>query len=187
MNAKILEIKRERNLKLCQHEASHTAIAYVLGFTVVGVEIKQQDLLLQGGAELNVFKPLSDIPDVINYLNDRITVLSAGVIGEYFLESACDKEVADKAFDSLEGRSDRDKIEGLRSLLINLSSVTADNYAELLDQHKDRLRLRTLDLVRANKAAISRLRDEMMARVDVKSDIVKLNHDDIRHCVEEAE
>lgn len=186
MKIDIMNAKRDRNLKLCQHEASHAVTAYVLGFTVVGVEIKQQDLMLQGGAELNVFRPLSDITDVINYLSDRITVLQAGVIGENFLNSVYKKDAADELFKSPEGRSDRDKIDGFCSLLINLSSVTAENYKELLDQYNERLRLRTIELVSTNKAAILRLRDEMMAKINPASGAVRLSHGEIERCVQES-
>lgn len=187
MNRDIQNAQRDRNLKLCQHEASHTVCAFKLGFEVVSCEIKQVDFLLQGGAKLNLFRPISDISETVIYLNDRITVLLAGMIGEHFIEREYEKDDADGFFKSLEGRSDDDKIRELRNLLMILSPITAENYLEQLDQLENRLRLQTVDLVRKNRRAIYRLRDEMMARVDQKRSSVKLNHNDILRCIEEAE
>lgn len=102
---------RKRGLKkVGQHEVSHFIVAKVLGFETgpISLEVTHPHDGHNAGAEINLYNKLSGLDNIIDYLERRITVLFAGVIGESLSLGKIDNDYALKELNN-GGKSDYDK------------------------------------------------------------------------------
>lgn len=98
MTNKMPSAVRDRAVQIANHEMAHYVVARALGFETGGVSLTvTMDLRHRGGAAITLARPIVSIEDMKAYLEARVMVLFAGVMGQTLsARSAVGKRV-DKA------------------------------------------------------------------------------------------
>lgn len=132
---------------IARHEAAHTVIARSLGFVTNKVQVRGN---FGGGADgqsdIDLDRRLLDKDDVRTYLQERLSVLYAGVIAETMLVGQVDR---DEAYRNLETHSkdDYSKIRELLKVLAGIECGPDEDFQTVLSRVEDEAWDRTSALV----------------------------------------
>lgn len=108
------------------HEAGHYVAARVLGFKTGDLELTMQD----GGGhhascDIKLYQPLTDEAAIVDYLERRIVVLTAGAMSETLRNGEFDNQAACDSSNTGGAMNDRAKAREHLQLLRNIQHKTA--------------------------------------------------------------
>jgi hypothetical protein len=107
-----------------QHEVSHFIVSEKFGFNTGNIKIKThfdiRGISFSGSSVITLFKKIKSISDIKTYLENRIIILYAGVLGETLKNGKIDIDNACKLLNE-NGKDDYTKAGELIHLLNNMS------------------------------------------------------------------
>lgn len=110
-------------LDRARHELGHHFVGYHLKFEMgdVSIEPPEGSLVFIGGtSEIDTSRPITSLPDVEKWCEDRVRVLNAGVMAEALKNGVVDNDTAIKLTRGVSGYVDRKMVSQLLNLLRNL-------------------------------------------------------------------
>lgn len=113
--------------QVARHEAGHYVAARVLGFKTSDMELTMHDG--QGGhhasCDIKLYQPLADETAIVDYLERRIVVLTAGAMSETLRNGEFDNQAACDSLNTGGAMNDRAKAREYQQLLRNIRHKTA--------------------------------------------------------------
>ncbi len=76
------------------HEAGHYVVAKLLGFKTGSLKIEIKNNSPKGGSALELVRGLSNVKDIVSYLENRVQVLFAGALAESLSNGKIDEDLA---------------------------------------------------------------------------------------------
>lgn len=159
MTNRMPSVVRNHALQIANHEMGHYVVARALGFATGGVTLSvTMDLRHQGGASITLARPISSMETLTTYLEARMMVLLAGVMGQTLASTLSSGKRVDKskAAAILKGaqgaEQDYAKVKELQHLLRNITCpdtapASSDRIAAELQAMTDRVWGRTQKIV----------------------------------------
>lgn len=159
MTNRMPSVVRNHALQIANHEMGHYVVARALGFATGGVTLSvTMDLRHQGGASITLARPISSMETLTTYLEARMMVLLAGVMGQTLASTLSSGKRVDKskAAAILKGaqgaEQDYAKVKELQHLLRNITCpdtapASSDRIAAELQAMTDRVWGRTQEIV----------------------------------------
>ncbi|RUO34094.1 hypothetical protein [Aliidiomarina soli] len=180
---KMSSYRRKQLQKIGQHEVAHYIVARILGFEVGGISLKITHIHdgHEAGSIIKLYGGLSDISDVSTYLENRIIVLYAGVLGESIENGEVNNTYALEELHK-GGKSDFDKVRELLQVLNNIKYPNAHNEDDAnknLDFINNCLWNKAAKLVGEEHAIITGLGSRLASEVNLVGDEFKLSHEEI--------
>ncbi|MDB5996171.1 MAG: peptidase [Pseudomonas sp.] len=160
---------RDHALLIAHHEMAHYVVARALGFATGGVSLTvTMDLRHQGGASINLVRPIPSLQEMKAYLEARMMVLLAGAMGQTLSSKRSSKKRVDKSQaaailnGALGAEQDYAKVRELRYLLRNMAypetdPASADRIAAELKMITDQIWQQTQDIVEGLAETITEL------------------------------
>lgn len=174
MTHKMPSAVRDRAVQIAHHEMAHYVVARALGFQTGDVSLTvTTDLRHRGGAAITLARAIVSMDDMKTYLEARVMVLFAGVMGQSLRANGTAGKRVDptKALAILRGElgaeKDYAKLRELRHLLRNIEHPATDpastrRVTAELKAINDRLWLRTQTIVEALADTIIGLAGELV-------------------------
>lgn len=164
---------RDAVLAVSKHEAGHYISARVLGFRAgdlcvtmfTGNDGDQQ--AHQAGADIKLFKPLT-LDGVLDYLESRVMVLTAGALSETLKNGEFDNDAAIRSTNHGGARNDKAKVTEFLQLIRNLKHPDTNDEAEIhneLNRIYDDLWLRASALVKQEHELIEGIGQRLASQV----------------------
>ncbi|QOV28832.1 hypothetical protein INT50_09090 [Vibrio diabolicus] len=180
---KISPYIRNKLRKIGQHEVAHYLAARILGFEVGSVSLKVTDMGggHEAGSVIKLYCGLSDVSEILTYLENRIVVLYAGVLGESLENGEVDNDYALEQLNK-GGKSDFDKVRELLQVLNNIKSPNAedeDDANQSLDIINNELWNKAAKLVGEEHAIITGLGNRIASEINSVGDEFTLSHEEI--------
>ncbi len=159
MTHKMPSAVRDRAVQIANHEMAHYVVARALGFETGGVSLTvSMDLSHRGGATITLARPIVSMQGMKAYLQARVIILFAGVMGQTLITRRAAGKRVDKAHalailrGEFGAEKDYAKIRELRHLLRNIEHPGTDAgssrlLAAELKAINDHLWLRTQNIV----------------------------------------
>lgn len=170
---RLLRFPEYRN-GVIRHELGHWVVARSLGFDVGGITIRilggsHGSLGHQGSAQLFPMPALSTLEDVLQYTEDRIAILYAGVATQAMFEKDIDAAGIETMM-ATDGMGDRSNIQELLHIARAIAHPVTRTSGNELEQTKEILErcwVRANEILEAHRTRISgmanRLRKQVVA------------------------
>jgi hypothetical protein len=154
------------------HEAGHYVVARVLGFKTGSLKLQVIDMNGGhiGGSVLQPRRALSNVDEILDYLEDRIQVLYAGALAQSLSNGKIDDKVAVSVLEEGGGQTDFAKVRELLHIIRNIRFPNAKDEAEAqsgLDKINDDLWGRTIALVEKDHQLICGLGGRLASELKV--------------------
>lgn len=135
--------------QLARHEAGHHVAARVLGFKVGDMELTMNDGrgAHDASCDIKLYQPLADEAAIVDYLERRIVVLTAGAMSETLRNGKFDNQAACDSSNTGGAMNDRAKAREYLQLLRNIQHKTASS-----DENEILRQMSVIDLALWNRA-----------------------------------
>ena len=175
-------VNHEQSLPICRHEVGHYIVAKQLGFKMNGINIKIIDNRGCHDAEnnLELYRKLRTMKDILNYLDDRIQILYAGALAQSLSNGAVNTDHAEKYF---EYGSDHDQKKALElvEIIRNIRYPDSDENTAIkeIEQIRRELFSKTQNVVVSNERIICKLSQKLDSEIHQLGETYDFSEDKI--------
>jgi len=161
--------------KVCYHEVGHWLVTNFCNFFATDIEITATDNSgsYNGSSGIVKRKDLLNKDDIIQYIEDRIKILYAGILSEYLENGKVQKEKAIDFIDNVSSNyshihDDHNRINELFYILVNIIIPTAlpdDEIQNNINAIQDRLVDETIAMLEKSAYVIIGLADRLLSEL----------------------